>query len=80
MKFKSGDMVIVIGGVFKEFHGKILTLTTPCTVYYDSWDTEPPQYVRPFRRLAVSFHEETLRLIKDGDLHVTDDLELPETS
>lgn len=79
MKFKSGDMVLVVGGVYPQFIGRVLTLTTVCVVYENSWDTDPPQFIVGFSRLPVSFNEETLRLIKDGDLALdeTSDLTLP---
>lgn len=80
MKFKSGDMCIITGGVWiwSELIGKIVTLTTVCTVHENSWDSEPPLYVGSFKK-PVSLHEGTLRLIKDGDLTVNEDVATPET-
>ncbi len=81
MKFKSGDMVVIVwcGPACQALVGRIVTLTTVCPVYgKDYWDSDPPLFIAPFPR-PVSLKEETLRLIKDGDLTLdeTSDLTLP---
>jgi len=69
MKFKSGDMVIVVGGVegYEHLIGRIVILTMPCTIYPDAWNSSPTLHV-PWSPHSVSLDEGTLRLIKGGDV------------
>ena len=70
MKFKSGDLVIVVwSNRFPQTIGRVLTLTTPCDVWDDSWDTDPPVFT-DHSTLPMSFWEPTLRLVRDGGIVV----------
>lgn len=69
MKFKSGDMVIVVSGVqgYEHLIGRIVTLTQPCNIYANAWNSNPTLHVQ-WSPHSVSLDESTLRLIKGGDL------------
>lgn len=64
MRCRPGDLAIVIGG-HPMYLGRVLTVTTPCTVYAAHWDTDPPQFFPGFTH-PVSFADETLQPIRPG--------------
>lgn len=60
MRCKPGDLAVCISSpAFPELIGRIFTVTKICEFYPDSWDTDPPQFVKPYRR-PVSFVDSTL--------------------
>ena len=62
---KPGDVVVCIASpAFPEFIGRIFTVTKRCDTYPDSWDTDPPQFVAPYRK-PCSFMDNTLRPIRN---------------
>ncbi len=61
---KPGDLAVIVGGLYPQFIGHVVTITGPCPVYPDSWDTDPPKYIRGFRQ-PMSFTDRTLRPIRD---------------
>lgn len=64
MKFQSGDLVIVVWSkFFPDVVGRVLTLTTPCPVWPDSWDTDPP-VVPSGRAQHMSLWEPQIRLVR----------------
>jgi hypothetical protein len=73
VKFRAGDLCIVVSGdCYPETIGRVLTLTAPCAVWPDSWDTDPPVFIRD-RRLPMSFWEPTLRLVRGDDVGISEE-------
>ena len=64
MKFKSGDLVVCVGGNMPEVVGKVFNLTDLAYFGIPLWHTNPE-----FRCKCcgdpIIFHEGTLRLIED---------------
>ena len=69
-KFKSGDLVIVVwSNRYPSTIGRVLTLTAPCAVHPDSWDTSPEVFpAESDTCLPMSFWEPTIRLVRGEGL------------
>lgn len=65
MRCRVGDLAVIVGGV-DLFLGRIVTVTTRCTVYPESWETDPPLYYPGFSQ-SVSVADCTLTPIRPGD-------------
>lgn len=68
LRCKPGDLVVVVGGLYEELIGKIFRVTTRCKVFPNSWETDPPQFLAPYRK-PVSFDDVTLRPIRPDESH-----------
>ena len=68
MNCKPGDLAICIASpAFPELIGRVFTVTRICDTWSDSWDTDPPQFVRHYRK-PVSFMDWTLRPLRGDEL------------
>lgn len=62
---KPGDLAVIVGGLYPEFFGHIVTITEACSVHANSWETDPQKFFARCRQ-PMSFHDRTLRPIRDN--------------
>lgn len=64
-EFKQGDLVVIVGGMRREWIGRVGILKARCTVYQQSWDLEPA--IIGSNGLEASVHESSIRHLRDDD-------------